>query len=168
MSLFALGVSQVLGAVALLVCFAMLAGGQRYLPIQCGCVAGASLLQAWLQSDPRLIAAAAATTGLGFVASHGRPPNTQALAPLALGLALVVLAAVTAPTESFVVPLATVLLGLLLTTQPAGSGPGVICLVNGVVLAMTLAPAMPLRGVASLALAAMAATVAPPFTWMRR
>ena len=168
MSLAVLEVSRVFGVLALLLCFAMLAGGWRYLPAQCGCVAAAALLQAWLQSDPQLIAAAA---GLAVLAWRRDPPTAQAALPvlaLLLAISLTVLATVTAPAEIFVVPLGIVLLGLQLTTRTAGAEPGVICLVNGVVLAMTLAPAMPLRGVASLALAAMAATVAPPAGWIGR
>ena len=70
-------------------------------------------------------------------------------------LLLVVLATATAPSDGMAIPLAIVLLGLLgIAAKP---GPyGVLSLLNGAVLAMLVAPGLPLRLVMVAALAVVA------------
>ncbi len=159
---------RVLGAVALLLAFGLLAGGRWRAPLyaaQCAIIALASLWQA-IQAP---VALAPGLLGVTVILSaqaawllpglrRAVHPRLGAPAPiLAVALLLVVVATATAP-AAVTAALSVVLIGLLGAAATAGPF-GALCLLNGAALALLAAPGLPSRLLLVLALAGLAVLV---------
>ncbi len=169
--------TRLLGVVALLLSFGVLAGRQLQLISylgQCAVIALMALCQAVLQADWTLVAVPVVLAAQGAWLRRDRPalakPAASLVTILCGGLILVVLAMASAPSDALAVPFAILLLGLFGAAASQGAF-GVLLLLNGVVLAMIAAPGLPLRAVTTLALSLLAVVVArdgAPMGWMRR
>jgi hypothetical protein len=169
--------ARLLGVVALLLSFAILAGRRVQLTGylgQCAVLALVALCQAWLQADWGLLAVPVVLVVQAAWLRRDRPafsqPASSPVAMLCASLVFVIVAMATAPSDGLAVPFAMMLLGLFGAATLQGPY-GVLLLLNAVVLAMTGAPGLPLRSVTVLALAVLAALVArngAPMAWLRR
>ncbi len=169
--------ARLLGALALLLSFAILAGRRVQLTGylgQCAVLAMVALCQAWLQADWVLLVVAVVLLAQAAWFWRDRPalfqPASSPVTMLCVSLAFVIVAMASAPSDGLAVPFAMMLLGLFGAATLQGPN-GVLLLLNGVDLAMVGIPGLPLRPVMVLALSALAVLVArngASMRWMRR
>jgi hypothetical protein len=164
-----LDLARVMAGLALLLSFGVLAAG-RLRPVlyaaQCGAIAVAALSQ--VAVAPTVVAAVlvaqAAWLWRPLHDAAYLPPATP-LATAGVGVLLVVVATATAPPGA-TAALAIVLLGLL--GAASASGPfGVLCLLNGAVLALLGVPDLPSVVLLTAGSAALAVLLAGGPAWSR-
>ena len=159
------GSTQLLSVIVLLLSLGLLANGhwRRHIcSAQYASVGAAALLQAVVQSDLELAVACASVAAQGVMLHRSKygsePSRTSPVLRLGAGLAVIVLAMITAPSEIVALPLAVVLVGLLAATGKESALHGTLCVLNGGLLMAVLTPDLPMRSVAALALSVVAIT----------